>query len=99
MIMSAKMNVLKKMVLATSMLVFIGGCGDSAEPETQNCGSGDEVIVDGEVFCIYAQGITEEGFSCPDHVNVPNSYGDMLICSSNGEHSDALFGALHDRSD
>ncbi|MFU8804063.1 MAG: DUF4377 domain-containing protein [Bradymonadaceae bacterium] len=94
--MFTKTEMIGKWLAVALSLCFIAACGGGTTTADENCGQGDELEVEGQTYCVYSRSITEEGFSCPPHLGVPSSYGDLLICGGGGDHPDGLFDTLHE---
>jgi len=59
-------------ILCVLLTVFLIACGDDAPTaETIDCGQGESVTVDDELFCVFPQSVVvENGFDCPS--DLPN---------------------------
>lgn len=71
------------------MLVFVGlliplACSD--DPAGIDCGVGENVVVDGEDFCVFRQSVViENGFECPPTVPFLTQGDGVGICGERGE--------------
>lgn len=67
----------KRILLA--LIVFFFGC--EAAMKSQDCGNGDMVSVDGQVYCVYLKNVViENGFKCPPDLPRLSEEGNLGVC-------------------
>ena len=67
----------------------IAGCTETEKALDADCGVGDNVAYDGDIYCVYRSNITEEGFSCPPAYRHETELSGGTLCSSSEELSAA----------
>jgi|GEM_PF-2580578 len=65
----------------TALSLALAGCLGSGGSHRVDCGDGDNVVYDGDDFCVYAAPLIIEGFDCPEAVPFQFPGGDgAVIC-------------------
>lgn len=77
-------------ILAISVLLAasIGACGDDEYSDgdlDSLCGAGDLISIDGDDYCVYEQGIIEEGFRCPEELANRFDFDGFTACGPDAE--------------
>jgi len=73
-----KTNLTLALVASITGLFALAGCGATG---AANCGDGESFQEGGQTYCLYAQGIIEEGFTCPRGADYQFGYEQGAVCS------------------
>ena len=79
--------------LLLSIALLLTNCTNDKAVENNLCGSGEEILVEANSFCVYQQAITETGFRCPELAPFRFEYEEIIICCEDDQlldHTDAV---------
>jgi len=72
---------MKRLALISAALLLCIACDNGYTDNEDSCGQGESVDIEANIYCVYEQGIIEEGFRCPEGLPVQHNFEDFVACS------------------
>ncbi len=97
-----KTMTIRMLVCAVLVSGMAMACGDDAtySSNAQDCGQGGQSAeFDGQDFCLYDQGIIEEGFMCPPDMVQRHDFDGFVACGPDGDLPDNFEQRARDEGD